>query len=158
MSKKDKKNSQNDSAGIKTPSSTRLHFYVLKDRKSNTRLVVFARSSNLLLEKSKTARFQVSTTNPCLKSFLQSSVWTKQVLWPGFSVQITASASLLSVVVELEVKVSALEGVEARGPFSASSTLLILRVQRVLAGIKFLTHFCTENNKEECIHFKTLNH
>ncbi len=147
MSKKDKKNCQNDSAGIKTASSTRLHFYVLKDRKSNTRLVVFARSSNLLLEKSKTARIQVSTTNPCLKSFLQSSVWIKQVLWPGFSVQIIASASLLSVVVELEVKVSALEGVEARGIFSASSTLLILRVQRVLAGIKFLTHFCTENNK-----------
>lgn len=137
MSKKDKKNSQNDSAGIKTPSSTRLHFYVLKDRKSNTRLVVFARSSNLLLEESKTARIQVS----CLISFLQSSVWIKQVLWPGFLVQIIASASLLSVVVELEVKVSALEGVEARGPFSASSTLLILRVQRVLAGIKFLTHF-----------------
>lgn len=56
VSKKDKKNlSQNDSAGVKTPSSTRLHFYVLKDRNSNTKLVAFARSSNLLLEKSKTA-------------------------------------------------------------------------------------------------------
>lgn len=56
MSKKDKTFSQNDSARIKTPSSTRLHFYVLKDRKSNTKLVVFARSNNLLLEKFKTAR------------------------------------------------------------------------------------------------------
>lgn len=47
--------SQNDSSGVKTPSSTRLHFSVLKDRKPNTKLVVLARSSNFLLEKSKTA-------------------------------------------------------------------------------------------------------
>lgn len=55
--------SRNDSAGFKTPSSTRLHFKVFQQRKANTKLMASVRSSNFLLEKSQNRLWiQVSTT------------------------------------------------------------------------------------------------
>lgn len=57
----------------------------------------------------------------------------------------SSSCSCL-VVLELKVEASRLEGVEVEGPpvppvSAAAAPLLVLRVQRILAGVKLLPHF-----------------
>lgn len=55
------------------------------------------------------------------------------------------------VLVELEVEAAArLEGVKVEGPgrsSSSTSTLLVFRVQGILAGVKLLPHFWQDDGK-----------
>ncbi len=57
--------------------------------------------------------------------------------------------SLLSVEVELELPAERVPAVEVEAPegVPAAAALLLLRVQRVLAGVELLAHLCVLGNK-----------
>lgn len=95
------------------------------------------------------------TFHPCPKKQKKKNVPT----YPTY-VRETLPLELSLVVLELEVEAaSRLKGVEVERPalLSSASTLLVLRVQRILAGVKLLPHFCQKQRQEHRDKFKTVN-